>query len=156
MATLNFNANEVEPNAPREPLPAGKYPAEITASELKPTKSGNGQYLELEFTVIDGPCKGRKVWDRLCLDHPNAQTVRIARGTLSAICRAVGIMHPIDSVELHNLPLIITVACKHREDNGEITNEIKGYAKREAPATPQPVQPATDGPVPAPWKRSTS
>jgi len=25
MATLNFNANEVEPNAPREAIPAGRY-----------------------------------------------------------------------------------------------------------------------------------
>ena len=46
MANLNgFNANEVEPNSSFEPIPAGKYLAAITASETKPTKSGNGSYL---------------------------------------------------------------------------------------------------------------
>ena len=133
MAQLDFNANEVEPTTAFEPLPAGKYLAEISASEIKPTKSGNGSYLELEFTVLDGPCRGRQTWDRLCIDHPNELTQRIARGNLSAICRAVGILQPRDSVELHNLPVVIVVRCKQRKDTGEITNEIKGYAKKEQP-----------------------
>ena len=48
----NFNANEVEPTTAFEPLPAGKYLAAITASEVKATKKGDGNYLELEFTVL--------------------------------------------------------------------------------------------------------
>ena len=57
MTELNFNANEVDPATAYEPLPAGKYLAEITSSETKTTKSGNGNYLELEFTVLDGECQ---------------------------------------------------------------------------------------------------
>jgi len=140
MAQLDFNANEVEPTTAFEPLPAGKYLAEISASEIKPTKSGNGNYLELEFTVLDGPCRGRKTWDRLCIDHPNELTQRIARGNLSAICRAVGVLQPRDSVELHHLPILVNVRCKKRADTGEITNEVKGYAKREVAAGQPPQQ----------------
>ncbi len=152
MANLNgFNANEVEPNTPFEPLPAGKYLAAITASEMKPTKKGDGSYLELEFTVLEGNCKDRKVWDRLCINHPNDMTQKIARGSLSAVCRAVGVMQPRDSVELHNIPLVISVKCRKREDNGEITNEVKGYeAKASAAGQPQQA-PATDNTPP--WKR---
>lgn len=151
MANLNFNANEVEPNTPFEPLPAGKYLAAITASEMKPTKKGDGSYLQLEFIVLDGDCKSRKVWDRLCINHPNALTQKIARGNLSAICRAVGVMQPGDSVELHNIPMLISVKCKKREDNGEITNEIKGYESKAA-AAGQPQQAPTTDNTP-PWKR---
>ncbi len=152
MANLNgFNANEVEPTTAFEPLPAGKYLAAITASEIKPTKKGDGSYLQLEFTVLEGDCKGRKVWDRLCINHPNDLTQKIARGNLSAICRAVSVMQPGDSVELHNLPLVITVKCKKREDNGEIANEVKGYAAKEA-AQGQPQQAPVDDNTP-PWKR---
>ncbi len=151
MATLDFNANDVEPTTAYEPLPAGKYLAEITASEMKPVKSGNGSYLQMEFTVLDGPCKGRKVWDRLCINHPNDLTQKIARGNLSAICRAVGVMQPRDSVELHNLPVVVTVKCKKREDTGEITNELKGYAKRES-AAGQPQQAPVNDQTP-PWAR---
>jgi len=152
MANLNgFNANEVEPSVAFEPVPAGKYIAAITASEMKPTKKGDGNYLELEFTILEGDCQGRKVWDRLCLHHPNQQTVKIARGNLSAICRAVGVMQPGDSCELHNLPLQITVKCKKRDDTDEITNEIKGYASKKA-AEGKPQQ-APVGDSTPPWKR---
>jgi len=151
MATLDFNANDVEPTAVFDPLPAGKYLAAITASEMKPTKAGNGSYLQLEFTVLDGPCKGRKVWDRLCINHPNDLTQKIARGNLSAICRAIGVMQPRDSVELHNLPLVVTVKCKKRDDTGEVTNEVKGYAKRES-AVGQPQQAPVHDQTP-PWAR---
>ena len=151
MAQLDFNAANVEPATEYEPLPAGKYLAEITASEMKATKSGNGTYLELEFTVLDGDCRGRKVWDRLCLSHPNNLTQKIAQGKLSAICRAVGVMQPRDSAELHNLPLVVTVKCKNRKDTGEITNEIKGYARRESAAGQPQQAPVTDNT--APWNR---
>ncbi len=151
MAQLDFNAHDVEPTTAYEPLPAGKYLAEITASQMKPTKSGNGTYLELEYTVLDGPYRGRKAWDRLCLSHPNRTTQKIAQGNLSAICRAVGVMRPRDSVELHNLPLVVAVKCKKREDTGEVTNEVKGYAKRES-ATGQPQQAPQNDTTP-PWAR---
>ena len=152
MANLNnFNANEVEPNVGFEPVPADKYIAMISSSEMKPTKNGDGSYLELELTILDGPCKDRKVWDRLCLNHPNHQTVKIARGYLSAICRAVGVMQPKDSCDLHNIPMLITVKCKKRDDNGEITNEVRGYTKKESAAgKPQQAAPTDNTP---PWKR---
>lgn len=149
MAALNgFNANEVDPNVAFEPLPAGDYIAAVVASEMKPTKNGNGEYLQLEIEVLDGPHKGRKVWDRLMLKHTNSQTVAIARSTLSALCRSVGVMQPKDSAELHNLPVLVRVACKKREDTGEIANVVKGY-KRKGPACPVPAAP---GGTP-PWKR---
>jgi hypothetical protein len=120
---------------------------------MKATKRGDGSYLELEFTVLDGDCQGRKVWDRLCINHPNDLTQKIARGSLSAICRAVGVMEPRDSAELHNIPLVITVKCKKREDNGEITNEIKGYAAAESDDSPAPAQQAHVDSNTPPWKR---
>jgi hypothetical protein len=152
MANLgNFNAHEVDPTTPFDPIPAGKYLAAVTASQMKPTKAGDGSYLELELTILEGPCKGRKVWNRLCLNHPNAEAVKIARSNLSALCRAVGVMQPKDSVELHNLPLLVTVKCKKRDYTGEMTNEVRGYAKKQA-AAGQPQQAAPTDSTP-PWKR---
>ena len=131
MATLNnFDANQVDPSVALDPLPAGKYLAVISESELKPTKTGGGKYLQLTFQIIDGEFKGRLVWARLNLENKSEMTVKIARGELSAICRAIGVMQPKDSVELHNVPLEINVGLKKRDDNGEFTNVIKGYAKK--------------------------
>lgn len=154
MADLRgFDANNVEPAGDFEPIPAGKYLAVITDSEMKPTKAGTGSYLQLTFQVIDGEYRNRLLWARLNLDNPNDTARKIAQGELSAICRAVGVMAPRDSVELHNLPLVIHVRCKKRTDTGEIVNEVKGYAKKEAPAAPA----AGNGPpakTTPPWKKS--
>src|SRR5262249_1120294 len=151
MADLRgFDANQVEPTAEFDPLPAGKYPAVITESEMKPNKAGTGHYLQLTFEVIEGAHKGRRLWARLNLDHPNAKAVEIAGAELSALCRAVGVLAPTDSVELHNLPLVIHVKCKQREDTGEVTNEVKGYARKEAPAPANGPPPASQTP---PWRR---
>ena len=150
MANLNgFNANNVEPATDFEPIPARKYLSVITNSEMKPTKTGSGTYLELTFQVLEGQYKNRLLWSRLNLSNPNTQAVQIAQGELSAICRSVGVMQPKDSVELHNIPLQITVKVKKREDSGDLVNEIKGYAKKEA-AKGLPQQETTSTP---PWSR---
>ena len=129
MASLNFDANEVEPSSPLDPIPDGNYLAVVTASEVKPTKSGTGSYLQLTFEVIEGDYKSRLLWTRLNLENPNATAVQIARQELSAICRAVGVMKPQESQELHDLPLIVDVRSKKRSDSNEMTNVVKGYYK---------------------------
>lgn len=152
MADLRgFDANQVEPTTDFDPIPAGKYLAVITETEMKPNKAGTGRYLQLTFQVIDGEFKGRHLWARLNLDNPNATAVQIARAELSAICRAVGVLAPNDSVELHNLPLVIAVKCRKRVDTGEINNEIKGFEKKEAPPMATNMSPSVNGPPP--WKR---
>src|SRR5690606_21521813 len=65
---------------------------------------------------------------------------------------AVGVMQPRDSVELHNIPLLITGKLNKREDTGELTNEIKGYEAKSA-STGQPQQAPVTSNTP-PWQRS--
>jgi hypothetical protein len=89
------------------------------------------------------------LWSRLNLDNPSPQAVQISQGELSAICRAVGVMQPKDSIELHNLPLLVTVKCKKRDDTGDVVNEIRGYAKKET-ANGVRAQETTNTP---PWAR---
>ena len=174
MADLRgFNANTVEPMDSFDPIPAGEYLCVITASEEKPTKAGNGSYLQLEFEVIDGPYKGRKLWERLNLNNPNETTVKIARATLSAICRSINVMEPQDSCEMHDLPLLVKVRTEKRSDTEELSNVIKGYRQgraldpmpphgfAELRNNPPPLTPGAprsgaqaQGPLGAPWKRN--
>jgi hypothetical protein len=153
MANLSgFDANQVEPTGDFEAIPAGKYLAVITDSEMKTNKAGTGSLLQLTFQIIEGDFENRLLWTRLNLDHPNATAVQIARADLSAICRAVGVLAPRDSVELHNLPLMINVRCKKRQDTGDVVNEIKGYSPRETKAVrAAPV--TSTAPATPPWKR---
>lgn len=154
MANLRgFDANTVDPADDLEPIPAGKYVAVVTDSEMKPTKSGVGSYLQLTFQIIEGEYANRLLWVRLNLDNPNATAVEIARRELSSICRSVGVLVPTDSTDLHNLPCLIHVRVKRRSDTGELQNEIKGYSKKDA-GTAAIAASTSDGSKDAPpWKR---
>lgn len=140
---MGFNARNVTRMDDFGALPAGDYVAAITKSEMKATRAGTGQYLELDFQILEGDYRGRHIWSRLNLKNPNATAVAIAESDLAAICMAVGVFTPNDSSDLHNIPLLITVKEEKRRDTDVWTTAVKGYAKCDAaPAVPQEAAPA--------------
>jgi len=160
-----FDASTVEPTKPLEVLPPGKYAAQIVKSDIRTTKDGMGQFLQLEIDVLDGPYKGRKLFDRLNLVNANPQTVEIAQRTLSAICHATGRMQVQDSQELHLIPFIADVQVQPPKNGYGESNKLRYLPlERSVKAAPQPVQPAAPQPqvrpatpatgfTSAPWKR---
>jgi ribosomal protein S28E/S33 len=167
-----FDATSVEPAQPRDNLPPGNYTAQVIESMMKETAKG-GQMLQLTLEIIDGPSKGRRVWDNLNIKNPNPTAQEIALRTLSAICLAIGKQHISDSEEIHFLPMTITVAVEVDNRDKELPpdeqrrrNVVKGYAaargdapvakapssfsSRQAPRPPE-AKPAAAG-VP-PWRK---
>lgn len=157
MADLgNFDASEVEPSSDFGAIPPGRYEAIVTATEWRDTSSGNGRYLKLTLQVVGGPHDGHVLFDNLNLENPSEKAVQIARGTLSRICRAVGVMKPRDSEDLHGLPLVVRVENETYE--GQMYNRVKGYyakdggeEKKPSKASPAPAQAAGGGG--APWSK---
>lgn len=149
-----FNAAEVEPAQSYDVLPAGTYIAIIEASEMKPTKSG-GEQLVLTFQIVDGEHEGRKVWGRLNLKNANPKAEEIAMRELSAICRAIGVLTPKDSSDLHDKPLQIKVKVRPADGQYAASNEVNGYepltgaAVAQAVAAPASSQAKTT----PPWKK---
>ena len=150
MLLNGFNANEVEPNGTFEPVPADWYQSVITASEEKQTKAGTGSYLELKMEIIDGEYKGRLLFERLNLNNPNQTAVDIAQGTLSAICRATGVMTPSDSSDLHDKPMMVKVVVKPASGDYAAGNECKAYEAVGGQAKAETPKAADNTP---PWKR---
>lgn len=149
MADLHgFDASHHQPTPERQILPAGKYIAEIVESDLRPTRAGDGQLLEMRLRVVEGPYAGHVLLAWLNTKNPNETAQRIGRERLADICRAVGILQPKDSVELHNLRLQIHVRCNKRKDTGEMVNEIDRYS-----AAPKEVATGQTSATP-PWERT--
>jgi hypothetical protein len=149
MANLEgFDATTVEPGGSFDPIPAGEYDAIIADSELKKTTKGNGEYLKLKLQVLNGQFQNRIVFDNLNIRNPNEKAQQIARGNLSAICRAVGVLTPKDSSELHNKPLKIKLAIEKDEEYGD-KNIVKAYKPRNGNGNGSTV-PAASSPSPAP------
>ena len=164
---IDYNAS---PESEFGALPSGEYPALITDSDVKPTKSGTGSYLELVYQVIDGAYKGRKVWARITLQNPNATSVSIGQQHLAQLRHAVGKVGQLtDSAELHNIPHLIRVEfvpanpAKNQTRDGNEVREFKALggavsqpAPRPAFTPPAPAATAATAAGGLPWQRNAA
>jgi len=152
LTDLGFDANNVEPNS-FDLIPVGEYDAVIVKSEVKKTNDGTGRYLNLQLQILNGPYQNRTLFDLLNLWNKNDKAQQIAKGTLSAICRAVNVLTPKDTSELHNKPLRVSVGVqKGSGDYPEDKNKIKAYKPRQSgPAPSAPSAAMAETLAQAPW-----
>tara|TARA_R110000803_G_scaffold28011_10_gene65139 strand:+ start:7173 stop:7682 length:510 start_codon:yes stop_codon:yes gene_type:complete len=144
MPQLNFNPADhpTDESMSFDPLPDGWYDVRIDGTDLKPTKANNGEYLEIQMTVLGGQFANRKLWDRLTLKHPNETTTAIAARTLGDICRAVNITALQQTEELHGKPVRIRLKIKQDSTWGP-RNEVQAYEASTGAATPPTTGAAT-------------
>ncbi len=114
------------------PIPAGDVIAQITKSGYKETKAKTGHYLQLIWNIVNGPHRGRMLYDNLNLKNPNPIAEEIANKALNSICDACEKVGVQDSEELHGIPCKLTLAVKEKTSNQPASNEIKGYKKATA------------------------
>ena len=128
MALLNFDASQVQPNeGGLDPVPAGWYNVNLIESDIAPTKDGAGRLLNLKFTILDGQFANRKIYNRLNIVNANPTAQEIARGQLSALCHACGVIQVADSAQLHGIPLKVRVKITPAKDGYEAKNEITAF-----------------------------
>ena len=116
---------------------------------MKPTKKGDGEYLELKMEVLEGSYKGRWLFDRLNLRNPNKTAVEISERTLVALGKACGIQSLTDSSQLRGIPITATVKVKQSEAYGA-SNDVSGYSRMTKSAT-APATAAPNSLTTPPW-----
>lgn len=151
MAGFSFDATNVQPSTSFGPLPAGTYIAQIVDSDVKPNKSGTGRYLALQFEILDGEFKNRRVFANLTVEHQNQQAQQIGQSQLSALCRAVNVLQLTDTAQLHGRPLRIKIKVSTDPQYGD-RNEVTGYEAASGFTAPTPTAKPAAGNVP-PWQR---
>jgi hypothetical protein len=148
MPVFDFDVSSYE--APKrtsfEPLPPGDYNAMITDSQMKITKSGTGEYLELTIQVIDGAHSGRRLWERLNVVNSNKTAEEIARSQLNGIKLACNIERLESSEQLHDIPFVVSLDIDRRDPT---RNKIMGYTS--ASKASRPAVAVTSGKKP--WER---
>lgn len=125
----DFNADDAIAEAGVGEVPPGKYEVIIIGSELKPTKANDGHYLELTHEILapEG-FKGRRLWSRLNLDNKNPVAVKIAKGQLGMIVKALGLPSaPDESSALHGQPMVVKVKTRKQKD-GSTNTEISAWS----------------------------
>jgi hypothetical protein len=154
MPEFSFNASD----HPDEytPIPKGQYQLAVTNSVFKPTKSGTGKYLELEFTVIDGIQSNRKFFLKYNIVNENEQAVHIGKQQLAKVCEAVNKIQFDRTEEIHNIPFHANITVKAGNNGYSDYNEISSCKSLRAPQeqdSPPPqessnIPPLQDGPPP--------
>lgn len=144
LADLNLDLDSIPESTGFDLLPNGVYEAIVAKSEKKTSEKGY-QYISIEFQIIGENGKGRKLWERLNLWHPNAKSSLIGQQLLKNLYRVTNIRTtPVDTAELHDIPFLMTIEVKNKKDSEELENRITKYeAKTGAVRRPKAPAPVT-------------
>ena len=132
MASLGdggFDAAAPENQKTSSVVPAGEYPAIMIESEKKETNAKDGHYLKTQWQIVKGEFQNRRIFCNfnLWLNPSKELAIQIGKGQFSECCRAVNVLNPKDSSELHNKPCMIKLKITKDDEYGD-KNEITKFA----------------------------
>lgn len=156
-----FDTGSVPPAEDFVAIPPGKYPALVEKAEVKSTKAGNGHYVELTLSILDGQYKNRKLFDRINIDNPSQECVSIGLRSLAALGQAIGLTSISDTSQLLQKVCIAHVKVKDEQNYVRTYSSLNGdkpLIPNQPVQQPQPTQPAQTNQVPnagvkPPWAR---
>jgi hypothetical protein len=120
-----FDVDTEEGSQPFEPLPPGKYRAEIFTAECGRTNNGRGVRVSLTWQVIDGPHAERMVFQHILIEHDSEKAQKIGRGMFKDVCACCGITEPVTDLEvLYFKPCAISVRIE-KDSNGQYPDKNK-------------------------------
>ena len=156
LSALDFDASDIETSSSFDPMPAGNYNVIITESEVKDTKNGTGQYISLKMCVFDGDFENRIIFSNINFKNASETAQKIGKQQLASLCKAVGVLTPKDSSDLHDLPLVVKVSIRQAQNGYDAQNEVKAFLKYgDSPVTQVPVAPpiAKSVKTKKPWEK---
>ncbi len=113
------------------PLKAGHYLAEIIDTQAKNISQDRGKLLEVKLRVVQGTAVDRYLYDWILIGHIDQKEVEKAERKLARLARAIlgDLMEegPIDSEDLHHIPLIVEVTLKKGTNDNPDRNYIRSY-----------------------------
>ena len=141
MALLNtpIHTNSLPEGSGYGTIPAGWYGVTVSKAEVKPTRAGTGEYINLMYTITGPTHQGRTVWGMINIRNPNPKAEEIGLQQLGELLRAMGIAKLSDTDQLLGMALSVKVIIKE-DDQGE-KNEVKGFKALQGGAIPS-IKPA--------------
>ena len=98
-------------------LETGVFEMAVLEAEMRKTKKGDGEYLNVKFQVVGEDCKGAIHFEMFNLRNPSEKAVQIGRAELASLCKAIGISNPKDETDLLDGVCMVTLKMNKK---GEI------------------------------------
>lgn len=128
---FGFDINEYERTVGgggNNPLPVGFYGMVITRSVIKPTKAGDGKYLEVEFDITDPSDYGnRKFWDKFNIFNKNPTAQKIGREQLSDLLKSLGLDGSAEPDDMVGASVNAYLLIEPPKDGWEAKNKCGKY-----------------------------
>lgn len=152
IASFSQRADEI-PAQDFAPIPDGFYTADVKAAELKDTKDGTGQYINLQFSITGPTHAGRVVFSIVNIKNNNPKAEEIGLRQLKELRVACGIATLRDTDELIGHTVKIKVKTQKSEEYGD-KNVVVAFQSVNASGMPSAgsATPAASASTP-PWAR---
>ena len=140
-----------------EPLPAGWYSASIVQAEIKPTKSGTGEYISVRYDILGPTHQGRVVFGTFNIRNASPKAEEIGQQQLGELMSAINLPQLSDTDQLIGSQLQIKLAIERSEQYGD-KNQVKAYksAGGAMPSAGAPAMPRTSAPPSTPAAKSSA
>lgn len=105
-------------------LPPGDYTMVVEKADVKPTKAGDGHYVNVQLSVVGNNYANRKAFDRMNIDNQSQKAVEIGLRQLSALCKAAAGGQDVritDTDQLIGQVVLVKLAVKDDQ------NVVKSY-----------------------------
>ena len=150
-----------------EPVEEGKYILEIVRTQRKRSnnwqKDGDTENLMISWRIVEGPNKGRYVFDYLGLWNSDPKKCEYAENDFSRIMAACGKQQIQNTAELNGIPVKATVLIRPANGDYSASNYTKYWKQhvvrndapmpgqtmpQAAPQAPQAAAPTPQGQMP--------
>jgi hypothetical protein len=113
------------------PASDGSHPVKIVTADDRINQSQTGRYVLLEFKILSGPDKGKKVKDYCTHQHPNPKAVAAGMGRIKRVMEACGIDSVEDETDLLGLKLNIVTEIEDLPEDSQFKPQarVKRYEK---------------------------
>lgn len=132
MAQLDYDTSTVSPYQGRSVWNPGRYAFEIVKADKKPTKSGSGEFVAVEFRDENG----RRYWSNYNVKNESAECENIGRQQFAALHHAAGMPVLRDTNQLIGRRVVLEIGVRKRRDTGEDENVVRGHFPAGTPTTP--------------------
>ena len=142
----SFDPQGRKPRGVYELLPAGRYNCVVSDITEGQNKSGDGYFVKVETTIIDGEFKDRKFFDHLNVEHSNQTAQDMAQAALTELYLALGFDRPTPAANLINRRVNVNAGVRKNKQTNEPQQSVQNYFAVEPARQAGPAQrPAAAG-----------